>query len=311
MPTDGSTNQRFPAMEFAHTRNMPTSAAPHWVALAAFSFLNVFAGIFLLPFFFRASSLVTGFAACVILLGVSYFAWFVAGVELFRENLVGVSLLASAAGASACACLLMRAFLSSRFATGFSSFSYQVARDPFALARLWISVTYWLTFLSLFYAATSAFLFYRFRHASVMPRLSVLARVFIPSRGMLDVFLWWLGLNSFGVVFSFFLVSAGRFEGTLYGNTLFLGILILLGALQALTSCWLISMVRIRNKTVLMVLGPVVGLVTAFGFMFLGMFVLWFYAALGFWPFAGTGVVFGAIAGHVQSRPLATPSKAT
>jgi hypothetical protein len=301
----GQMRQSLRPIEFAHTQNLLASDTPPWIALATFSILNVFAGIFLLAFLFRASSLITGFAACVILLGTSYVGWFVAGLGLCKKNLIAVSILAGASGASAALCILMRVLLSSRFATGFSSFSYQVARDPFELARLWVSATHWLTFLFFFYAATSAFLFCRFRRVLVMPGFSVLAGALLPSRRMLNVVLWWVGLNSFGVVLSFFLAFGGRLGGTVYGNALFLGILVLLGALQAFASCGIISIVKIRNKILLMVLGVAIGLVTAFGAVILGMFVLWVYAALGFWSFGLTGIFFGAMAGHSRWRCLA------
>jgi len=309
MAMDGSSSQRFRAFESARTHNLSASTIPPWAALKVLSFLNVLAGIFILVFLGRSSSLVTGFAACLVFLGISYVGWFAAGVQLWKRNLVGLSCLAIASSVSAALCILMRMLLSSQAATGFSSKAFQVVRDPFELARLWASSARWLTFLSFFYAATSAFLFFRFRRVWIFLRARLLAGLLLPDGQMRLVLLWWLAISSLGVALSVFLADLGHFQITPYGTAAFVAILVLLGALQALASCWVISLLKVQNKPFLMSLGSLVGILTAFGVLVLGMTFLYVYAAVGFWSFGLTGILFGSMAGHAQWRSLVQSHK--
>ena len=308
MPMEESNSQRFHAVESVRTHNPPASTAAPWVALATFSLVNVIAGILTLIVLARSSSLVTGFATCLVFLGISYCAWFAAGIGLWKKNLVGLSSLAIASSASAALCIAMRILLSSPAATGFSSFAFRVVPNPFELSRLWVSSAQFLTSLSLFYAATSAFLFFRFRRVWITPRPHLLVdvvEVFLPSGQMRGVLLWWLAINSLGVALSVFLTDFGSpAEMHPYGYAAFAVILALLGALQVLATCWVISLMKIRNKVFLIVLGSIVGVLTAYAVMILGMIFLWVYAAIGFWSWGLTGMAFGAVAGHSQWRSL-------
>ena len=90
----------------------------------------------------------------------------------------------------------------------------------------------------------------------------------------------------------------------LYGYAVLALVLAGLGTLQVLASCRVISLVKVRNRVVLIALGSIIGILTAIGVMILGMTFLWVYAALGFWSWGLTGMVFGAVAGHSQWRSL-------
>lgn len=298
-------------MESARTESLAAaSPAPPWARLGMFSFLNVIVGMCIVVFLARSSSRVSGFAACLVFLGISYLGWFVAGVGLWKKNFGGLSSLAIASSASAALCLLMRVLVSSRAATGFNSEAFQVAANPFELASLWVSLARWLTFLPLFYAATSAFLFLRFRHVWVAPRGDLVVPLFPLGNQMRVARLWWLAVNSFGVALSVILTDFGHpADMTIYHTAAFAAVLALLGALQVVTSCWIISLVKVRIKIFLMTLGSIVGILAALGTMILGMTFLWVYAAVGFWSYGLTGIVFGAMAGHSQWSSLSLTRK--
>jgi hypothetical protein len=306
MPSDGSCEE-FHTLESGRNHSPPASSVPSWAALGAYSFLNVFAGFFILTYLAKSTSLVTGFTICLVFLGISYLGWFAAGVAFCQRNLVGLSLLAIASSVSAALCILMRVLLSSQAAIGFNAKAFQVVRDPFELARLGASSASLLTFLAFFYAATSAFLLLGFRRAWISPRL--LAVALLPGGQMHRVLLRWLAINSLGVSLSFFLAQSRNGQIIAYGTAAFVATLVLLGGLQALASCWLISLVKAQNKALLVSLGFIVGLLTAFGALVLGMTFLYVYAAIGFWSFSLTGMLFGTMAGHSQWRWLVQSPK--
>src|SRR5205085_5420327 len=293
------------------TQNAAADApvAPPWVALAIFSVVNAIAGILILIFLGHSTSLVTGFTASLVFLGISYLGWLAAGIGLWKKDLAGLSFLGVASGSSAALCILMRMLLSCRAAHGFSSEAFRVAWDPFELSRLWVSLAQWLTFLSFSYSAISALLFFRFRRVWIAPRpyflASTLRHALLPSGTMLRVLLWWLTINSLGVSLSVLLADFGRpAQMHLYGYAVLALVLAGLGTLQVLASCRVISLVKVRNRVVLIALGSIIGILTAIGVMILGMTFLWVYAALGFWSWGLTGMVFGAVAGHSQWRSL-------
>ncbi len=128
---------------------------------------------------------------------------------------------------------------------------------------------------------------------------------------------WWLAVNSAGVAISIFIeryifyqgVKAGWFNRpsgdheVIYISVWLVGE-ILLGALQVLTCCWLISLVTARSKIFLVGLGVTLGIVTAILFTLLPMFVvnsvMFAEPVTGIYALLLSGIVFGAIAGRSQ-----------
>lgn len=86
-----------------------------------------------------------------------------------------------------------------------------------------------------------------------------------------------------------------RYNSPLYFRrefVLFVG-LSALGILQALAGSAVIAFVRIRNRTVRIGLGVIIGVIAAVFVLMLGMTFLWVYALLAFWVFLPSGILFG------------------
>ena len=136
--------------------------------------------------------------------------------------------------------------------------------------------------------------------------------------------LWWLAVNSTGAAISIFIeryifyrgVKAGSFKFAQSGGDevthifLSLAFEIVLGALQVLTCCWLISLVKVRSNIFQVAFGVTIGILTALFFPFLPVLVVnsgyWLEPLLGVPVFLLSGIVFGAIAGY---SPLRTPKQ--
>src|SRR5436305_11903942 len=88
MPIDPSRRQQFDVTQSGRTQNAAADApvAPPWVALAIFSVVNAIAGILILIFLGHSTSLVTGFTACLVFLGISYLGWLAAGIGLWKKD---------------------------------------------------------------------------------------------------------------------------------------------------------------------------------------------------------------------------------
>lgn len=133
--------------------------------------------------------------------------------------------------------------------------------------------------------------------------------------------LWWLAVNSTGVAISIFIeryifyqgVKAGSFNrpsGSYQVTHIFLWLVfeIVLGALQVLTCCWLISLLKTRNKIVRVAVGITLGIMTAGLFPFLPVLavnsVMFLEPLIGIYVFLLSGIVFGSMAGSSQSKEL-------
>jgi hypothetical protein len=82
---------------------------------------------------------------------------------------------------------------------------------------------------------------------------------------------------------------------------------IVLGALQVLTCCWLISLVKVRSKMSRVALGVMLGILTALLFPLIPVLIvnsgLWLEPLIGIYVFLFSGIVFGAIAGRPAVQP--------
>ena len=128
--------------------------------------------------------------------------------------------------------------------------------------------------------------------------------------------LWWVAVNSIGVVISIFIERYTFYQGIKTGSyklppdsnealhiTWWLALTLALGALQVLACCWLIPLIKVRSNIFRMVAGSLLGILTALFFTLLPVFavnsVLWLEPLIGIYAFLLSGIVFGAIVGRV------------
>ncbi len=135
--------------------------------------------------------------------------------------------------------------------------------------------------------------------------------------------LWWSAGNALGVAVSIAIeehifyqhVRAGEYRPPLAAHTpyivVWLAFMIMLGVLQALTCCWLISFMKIRNNILRVTLGLAQGILAAIVIPVLGvLFVVYVFpfpgyldeyhygteALIGIYPFLFSGIIFGSLA---------------
>ena len=129
--------------------------------------------------------------------------------------------------------------------------------------------------------------------------------------------LWWLAVNSTGVAISIFIeryifyqgVKAGSFKYPPGSNEVthivwWLVYETVIGTLQVLTCCWLISLVKACSRLVRVTVGVTLGILTALLFPLVPVLIvnsgLWPDPLIGIYAFVLSGIVFGMIAGYAR-----------
>src|SRR5579864_552598 len=143
---------------------------PRWRVLAAFAFLNLLAGILIISYFVGSPVLVKGFGVGLFFLGVSQVGWLISSGLLWKQDVVGISLLKAVGVVTTLIYILLRVLLSSDFGAVYAS-AYSTSPNPGALANQWSASMGWLTLLCFTNASTTTYLFFRFREPLRIPRI--------------------------------------------------------------------------------------------------------------------------------------------
>jgi hypothetical protein len=156
---------------------------------------------------------------------------------------------------------------------------------------------------------------------------SLLVSVMFINPQILRLAAWWLAVNSTGVAISIFIerhifyqgVNAGSFHALSSGHevwyiSLWLVCEIALGALQVLTCCWLIFLVKVRSRFFRVALGVALGILTALLFPLLPVLVvnwiMFFEPIIGIYVFLCRGSCSERLQEiSVQKNPNEIPAK--
>jgi hypothetical protein len=137
-------------------------------ALVAFAFLNFLLGVLLLRYFAGSYVLVKGFGAALFFLGLSCIGWLISGGLLWKGNPEGISLLKLVAIANTGLYTVLRALLTLDFGSAYRA-AFMTSPNPGTIANQATNSLAVLTLMCFVYAATTIFLFLRFRQPLTIP----------------------------------------------------------------------------------------------------------------------------------------------
>lgn len=299
---------------------MSAPGPPRWKFLSTFALLNGLAGVLILRYLSQSLVLVSGFGLCLFLLGICDLGWFISCRMAFKKKEAGISIIKIVSSASAVLYITMWVLLRVDAGSAYAT-ALQTAPNPGALANQYFNSLAWLTLLCIFYASAAIYFAIRFRHIWAMPQLEFRPAAMFGDDRIRRLALWWLAVNSIGVAISIaiyevdFLHHVDRGDYNPPGKehltflAVWLALMILLGAVQVWTCCWPISRMRIRNTSIQVVLGVVLGALTAFVLPILAVFaigsVLVWEPLIGIFTFLLSGIVFGSLTGYSQAHMIA------